>query len=80
MQYFKDKTGAMWFGTNAGISRYYPDSDKKTVIYNRKNSSIYDDIRFFREDRDGNLWIGANEGGVILFNMKTSRFEVPAIY
>ena len=21
---YRDKTGAMWFGTNAGISRYYP--------------------------------------------------------
>ena len=33
------------------------------------------DIRFFREDKDGNLWMGANDGGVILYNMKTSRFE-----
>lgn len=72
---FKDKTGALWFGTNAGIVRYYPESEKKTVIYNRKKSSIYDDIRFFRQDSDGNLWIGGNEGGVILFNMKTSGFE-----
>ena len=23
---FQDKTGALWFGTNAGISRYYPES------------------------------------------------------
>ncbi len=72
---FQDKTGAIWFGTNAGISRYYPQSDKKTVIYNKTINSIYEDIRFFREDRDGNLWIGANEGGVILYNMKTSKFE-----
>ncbi|TAL61087.1 MAG: hypothetical protein EPN88_15095 [Bacteroidetes bacterium] len=72
---FQDKAGAVWFGTNTGISRYYPGSDKKPVIYNQANNSIYEDIRFFREDKDGNLWIGSNEGGVILFNMKTSRFE-----
>jgi ligand-binding sensor domain-containing protein/serine phosphatase RsbU (regulator of sigma subunit) len=72
---YQDKTGALWFGTNAGISRYYPGSDKKPVIYNEANNSIYEDIRFFREDTEGNLWIGANEGGVILFNMKTSKFE-----
>ena len=65
----------MWFGTNAGISRYFIESDKKPVIYNEANKSIPEDIRFFREDRDGNLWIGANEGGVILYNMKTSKFE-----
>ncbi|MCX6326206.1 MAG: SpoIIE family protein phosphatase [Bacteroidia bacterium] len=72
---YQDKTGAVWFGTNAGISRYYPGSDKKPVIYNEANNSIYEDIRFFREDKNGNLWIGSNEGGVILHNMKTSKFE-----
>ncbi len=72
---FKDKTGSMWFGTNAGISRYSPGSGKKPVIYNGATNSLYEDIRFFREDRDGNLWIGANEGGVIMYNMKTSKFE-----
>jgi len=72
---FQDKTGAMWFGTNAGISRYFPGSDKKPVIYNQASNSIYEYIKFFREDRDGNLWIGANEGGMILYNMKTSKFE-----
>jgi len=72
---YKDKTGDLWFGTNAGISRYSPGSEKKPVIYNKANNSIYEDIRFFREDRNGNLWIGSNEGGVILYNMKTSKFE-----
>jgi len=72
---YQDKTGALWFGTNAGISRYYLNSDKKTVIYNQASNSIYEYIRFFREDRDGNLWIGSNEGGVILYNMKTAKFE-----
>jgi ligand-binding sensor domain-containing protein/serine phosphatase RsbU (regulator of sigma subunit) len=72
---FQDRTGALWLGTKAGISRYYPGSDKKAVIYNQANNSIYEDIRFFREDKDGNLWIGSNEGGVIMYNMKTSKFE-----
>jgi ligand-binding sensor domain-containing protein/serine phosphatase RsbU (regulator of sigma subunit) len=72
---YQDKTGAVWFGTNAGISRYNPGSDKKPVIYNWANNSIYEDISFIREDKDGNVWIGANTGGVILYNMKTSKFE-----
>jgi len=72
---YQDKSGAVWLGTNAGISRYYPGSGKKPVIFNQTNNSIYEDIRFFREDKDGNLWIGSNEGGVIMYNMKTSRFE-----
>jgi ligand-binding sensor domain-containing protein/serine phosphatase RsbU (regulator of sigma subunit) len=72
---YQDNTGAIWFGTNAGISRYFPDPDRKPIFYNEALNAIYEDIRFIREDRDGNLWIGANEGGVILFNMKSSEFE-----
>jgi ligand-binding sensor domain-containing protein/serine phosphatase RsbU (regulator of sigma subunit) len=72
---YKDKSGFMWFGTNKGIVKFLPGSDKKPVIFNQASNSIYEDIRFFREDKDGNLWIGANEGGVIMYNMKTSRFE-----
>jgi serine phosphatase RsbU (regulator of sigma subunit)/streptogramin lyase len=72
---YQDKAGSVWFGTNSGISRYYPGSDKKPVIYNEANNSIYEDIRFFREDKDGNIWIGSNNGGVIMYNMKTSKFE-----
>ncbi len=72
---FQDKTGTVWFGTNSGISRYYPGSENKPVIYNEANNAIFEEIRFFREDRDGNIWIGANQGGVTLFNMKTSEFE-----
>ena len=52
-----------------------PGIEKQPVIYNEAKNSIIDDIRFFREDRDGNLWIGANAGGVIMYNMKSSRFE-----
>ena len=38
---YQDKTGAVWFGTNAGISRYYPGSGKPPVIYNEAKNSIY---------------------------------------
>ncbi len=72
---YQDKTGAVWLGTIAGISRFIPGSDKPAVIFNEKNNLIFKDIRFFHEDMDGNLWIGANSGGVMMYNMKTSKFE-----
>ena len=72
---YKDKKGVLWFGTNAGISRFNPVSDKKPEIFSQTKNLIPEDIRFFKEDRDANLWIGSNDGGVTLFNMKTSRFE-----
>jgi serine phosphatase RsbU (regulator of sigma subunit)/streptogramin lyase len=72
---YEDKNGALWFGTNAGISRYTPGSGKPPVIFNEKTNPFIKDIRFFHEDMDGNLWIGADEGGVIMYNFKTSGFE-----
>ncbi len=72
---YQDKNGATWFGTNAGISRYVPWSGEKPVIYNQENNSIFEEIRFFREDDNGDLWIGTNNGGVVKFNMKTGMFE-----
>lgn len=72
---FQDKSSSVWFGTNSGISRYFPTTGKKTEFYNQASNAIYDYVKFFREDRDGNLWIGADQGGVILYNMKTSKFE-----
>ncbi|HEX2968720.1 MAG TPA: two-component regulator propeller domain-containing protein [Bacteroidales bacterium] len=72
---YKDHSGSVWFGTAAGISRYKPGEGNKPVIYNEKVNAIPDDIRFFKADNDGNLWIGTNGGGVLMFNMKTNRFE-----
>jgi ligand-binding sensor domain-containing protein/serine phosphatase RsbU (regulator of sigma subunit) len=71
---YEDVTGALWLGTNAGVSRCYPGTDKKPVFYSKKNNPIFDDIRFFRGDRDGNIWMGSDEGGVIMYNMSTSQF------
>jgi ligand-binding sensor domain-containing protein/serine phosphatase RsbU (regulator of sigma subunit) len=72
---YQDKNGVLWFGTNAGISRYFMWSGNEPVIYNQARNSIFEEIRFIREDKDANLWIGSNQGGVIKFNMRTSRFE-----
>ena len=65
----------IWIGTNAGISVYRPGSGNPPVIYNKASDEIPEEIRFIKEDREGNIWIGSNSGGVILFNTKKSRFE-----
>ena len=75
---YQARGGDVWLGTNAGISRFAPGSDKAPVIYNNAKNSIFEYIKFFHEDADGNLWIGANEGGVIMFNMQSGRFEAQA--
>jgi ligand-binding sensor domain-containing protein/serine phosphatase RsbU (regulator of sigma subunit) len=72
---YQDRSGAFWFGTNKGISRFSPESSAKPAIYNMVTKSIFEYIKFFKEDRQGNLWIGADDGGVIKYNMTTSQFE-----
>jgi ligand-binding sensor domain-containing protein/serine phosphatase RsbU (regulator of sigma subunit) len=72
---YRDTTGSIWFGTNGGITRYYPDSGRKPDFFNSKNNPVCDDIRFLRKDMYGNLWIGSNNRGVVQYNLKTSKFE-----
>lgn len=72
---FVEKSGSIWFGTNAGISRFNTGSPGTPVIYNERSNGIPQDIRFFKADRNGDLWIGTGNGGVLMFNMKTNRFE-----
>lgn len=72
---YKDYSGAMWFGTNSGITRYYMHSERKPEFYGTKNKLENEDVRFFKQDMNGNLWIGTNGGGVILYNMQKSSFE-----
>lgn len=72
---YESRNGEVWFGTNAGISRFVPGSETKPVIYNKATNELNEDVNFIREDRDGNLWIGSNDGGVILYNTRLQRFE-----
>jgi ligand-binding sensor domain-containing protein/serine phosphatase RsbU (regulator of sigma subunit) len=71
----QDETGALWLGTNGGIIRLRQGTDKKPVIYNQEKSSISNEIKFFRKDKEGNIWVGTNDQGVIMFNSKKERFE-----
>ena len=64
------RAGDVWFGTNSGISHYFPGTDKKPAIYDNTYNP-----RFFRKDKDENIWIGTDTEGVLLYNTRTSRFE-----
>lgn len=72
---FSDSTGTIWLGTGAGVFRYNRVSGKKPFLFKKPVEFIKKDIRFFKQDKDGNLWMGADKGGVILYNMKASVFE-----
>ncbi len=71
----EDKSGNIWFGTGAGISRYNPSLDDRTnSLDNRTNVSLFTNfasaqglanngISCITEDAAGSLWIGGSQGG-----------------
>jgi len=71
----EDSRNQIWFGTNGGITVY--NNDRKNgvyVHYNQSGNFISDQIRFLREDKDKNIWIGTADQGLLLFNTRQKRF------
>ncbi len=56
---FADKRGDIWFGTDAGISRYNGEVFENVRETNGKQLNS---IRTISQDRDGNLWFGSENG------------------
>ncbi|OFX21574.1 MAG: hypothetical protein A2041_01310 [Bacteroidetes bacterium GWA2_31_9b] len=73
----EDKYKNFWFGTNKGISVYNPtakEPSKKFTYYNQEKNSVGNQIRFLKNDRDGNLWVGTNDNGLNMYDFSTGRF------
>ena len=58
---FADRAGAIWMGTEAGLSRY---ADGRFSSYTTTNGLPSNIIRALTEDREGGLWIGTTGGGL----------------
>jgi ligand-binding sensor domain-containing protein/signal transduction histidine kinase len=56
-----DATGALWIGTFKGLIRY---QEHRQTIYTSDQGLSDNAIRVLREDREGNLWIGTENGGM----------------
>jgi len=56
-----DATGALWVGTRNGLIKY---RDGKQTLYTTAHGLSDNWILDLTEDRDGNLWIGTELGGV----------------
>jgi len=73
-----DKDGQFWFGTNKGITvgSWINESFMKPIYFNEENGKIPDNqIRFLKEDKKGNIWIGTENSGVLQYNKKLKSFE-----
>jgi ligand-binding sensor domain-containing protein/serine phosphatase RsbU (regulator of sigma subunit) len=71
----EDPQGQIWFGTNQGISVYSGEGKKPAFQhYNQSNKFISNQIRFFRKDKNNNIWIGTADQGVMLYNTARKQF------
>ena len=61
----QDAVGNWWFGTDNGISVL--KTDNSWMTFNLNNN----DIRAIRFDKDNNLWLGTNGGGLYVFYAHT---------
>jgi signal transduction histidine kinase/ligand-binding sensor domain-containing protein/CheY-like chemotaxis protein/AraC-like DNA-binding protein len=80
---YKDQTGIIWVGTYKKGVGYYHESIIKFPLYTHHlsdpvsdpHSLSFSDINSFAEDKNSNLWIGANGGGLIYFDRKKGTFR-----
>lgn len=71
----QDHKGFMWFGTRDGLNRY--DGYTITVYRNdpaNTRSISHNYIRTIYEDRERNLWVGTEDGGLSLYNRASDDF------
>ena len=73
---FQDSRGFLWFGSRNGLSRYdgysflifrHDPENPQSLSHNHVTSIV--------EDRNGDLWIGTNGGGLNKFRREQERFS-----
>ncbi len=75
---FQDSKGWMWIGTSQGLSRF-DGYEFRNFLPNMQDSlSLKGNIvRVIKEDKQGNLLIGTENGGLNIFNRTTEKFTHP---
>ncbi len=74
---FVDFTGDVWLGGKLGIDRYSADCDcfiRYSSNESAPNNQQAGQINAFAEDRDNQLWIGTQEGGLFRYERESEQF------
>lgn len=80
---YNDPEGIYWLGTyQGGVDKY----DKHLTLFNSKQNNAYDPaglsapfVSSFAENKDGDLFVGTDGGGLNLFHIKSGLFSHIAI-
>ena len=76
---YNDPRGIYWLGTyQGGVDKY----DKNLTLFNSKQNNAYDPaglnapfVSSFAENKDGDIFVGTDGGGLNLFHLKSGLFS-----
>lgn len=69
-----DSRKRIWIAPYSGGLRCYSYDGKLLASYSTRNSALSNDIVLSLAEREGQLWIGTDGGGINLFNPRTEKF------
>ncbi|MCB9292033.1 MAG: hypothetical protein H6559_02710 [Lewinellaceae bacterium] len=75
---FVDHSGTLWIGTRLGINRYIPECDcfKQYNQAGEAPNTVPDgEINGIAEDRNNQMWVTSQYGGLYRYDRATDRFE-----
>lgn len=65
--------GAIWIGTDAGLNRFDPQSDKWQWFF-KTDGLPGNEVNLLVEDQNKNIWIGSPQGGLAKYDTRERHF------
>src|SRR5690606_36710917 len=72
---YKDDQQIIWVGTYKQGLSYYHKQHFMFPLVNKQTGLPFEVVNRFAEDRQGNLWIGTNGGGLLYFDRAKNQFK-----